>query len=424
MNTHNPQLAFQYEIRDKHTGKVKRTYNPPNPVDSGEVILNIEYKDGDGNILHTDRKPMKSFVSNFARILNYAYMAVDNKTGATSPNLLILTTSGGAGSAGTACHTMDVTEAALTDPSQSSYGTWIGDMDDDGGFGLTAEAGIGNVLAYDDYMLRRQILAASAGAGWDTFMEHRIVNVSISGNTLTISRKFQNDHASSTHSINEIGLVGKDNSGDYFLITRDVFQEEGNVDLAATKVLDVKYQFTITNASGLTKNWLRQLSSDLSGGNAKEQPKDINGSGYTVDFSTARTQKIMNAADNISTHGIVVGGNIDGVAGVKIAALSTDGFALSSPLVDTDIDYGPVTAIAMTQTNNYTTFGLYRDFENDRSDDKSVHITEAALYIYETSGTHYFMLARNVINNDPAEIVILKDEILRVKATWKFELEP
>lgn len=424
MNSHSPRLAIKAEIFDKK-GNLKRTYDIPNHTP--ESKLKLTHLDKDGNIVKTHQQPFKSFVSNFARILNNSFLNVDNSTSGASIDKIIEAVTGGATYLASASHLMAVNEGALTASAQTAYGIWIGDRDNASGLGLTSESGIAASEAFDNYMLRTLILAD--GGSPDTDMEYRAVSITLSGNEITIARRFQNDGASSVY-VNEIGLVAKSGS-DYFLIARDAITAgneslvvDYDFEIPAGDVFVVEYVFSINDISGFTKNYLRMIDSMFRGAAASSNPRDINGNYYSVNFTSARTQKDLLAAADADTHGIVIAGYAESdYEDQDPSPASTDSYKLSlAKLSDSEIDHGAVVPIGLTQENPgsgiiaYTQFGLYRDFENVGSE--RIHVLETALYMKEAAATHYYMISRSATGH----LIVDPGEILRLSKYFQYPL--
>jgi len=413
-----PHTIVEYELRDKN-GNIKRRYTPGMPkLKPDKMIINVLTKDG---IIKEHREqPFASFLANFTRMINYGWMAVINDTGATANNKIITHVTGGAGVLTDDLYQCDVTEAALAPAAPNVYGIMVGDMDNSTGLGLTVESGIGNVLHYDNYMLRTLLL--NDGGSPNTDLEHRAVNLSMPDeNTMLISRRFQNDSAANIY-VDECGLIGtEDDNDEEVMLARDILNEGADpayITIEATEILEISYTFTVSSTGGLTQNWLRYLSSLLGNAAPVSAMKNILNSAILANPSTARTDQDMAAAQNIDTHGIVIGGAVNSIPTAN--AFATDDFKVSSKLLDAEIDYGPMVAIAIDLQSSYTQFGMYRDFENPTTD--TVYVKDSGLYMKDASLTDYCMIARDVINVEPGYIQILPDEILRVKYYMKFNL--
>lgn len=429
MNSHNGRLAVKAEIFDKQ-GNLKRTYDIPKP--SADAKLRITHMDKDGNVKQVHEQPFRSFVSNFARVLNNSFFNIDNSTAGATIDKIIEAVTGGATNLAAATHLLEVDEGALTASAQTAFGIWVGDKDNTSGLGLTQESGIQASEAFDNYMLRALVLAD--GGSPDTGLEYRATTVTLSGNNITIARRFQNDSAVSIF-IDEIGLVAKSGT-DYFLIARDVVNIGNETvvldyqfEIPTTDVFVVEYVFSISDASEFTLNYLKMIDSMLRGTTASSNPRDVNGNYYAVNFCSARTQKDLLAAANAITHGIVISGYTEtnyenqgdgGPTNVNMYKL------VNTVLLDSELDYGAVTPITLTQVTPgggvipYTQIGAYRDFENVITE--RVHVYESALIIKEAAATHYYMIARTPFGSG-AGIVVDPGEILRISAYLQFPLQ-
>ncbi len=387
------------------------------------MIVNIMTKSG--IIKKQYRQPFASFLANFTRLINYGWMQIPNNTAGAANDKIIEHATGGVTSLTTDVFLADVTEATLGTSAANLYGIMIGDMDNTTGLGLTVESGIGNILHYNDWMLRALLTNDEivTPPTTKTDLETRATNLSMPDETtLVISRRFQNDSAADIY-IDECGLIGKSNGTEYILLARDILNavsEPAYITLESTEILEISYTFTVTNAGGLTSNWLKYLSSILADAVPVASMKDIvNSAQATADPSSAQTDQDMTAAQDDATHGIVVGGYITGGTPPSVVGFDTADYKVSEALDDDDIDYGPMVAIDIDLEAIYTQFGMYRDFENDN--DTTVFVFDSALYMKDASLTKYFMMARSVLPAD-GHITVLPDEILRVKKYMKFNL--
>ena len=409
MLSHKPILRVDYEILgEKPLGKIHI------PKKEDELIFKIFSKDG--KLESIKRYPMRSYLANFARLLNCIFLGVDNSTSGLAVDKIIKAVTGGATYAATPLIKADVTEVALTASAQTAYGIWAGDQDNESGLGLTIETGVTGVMAYNDYMLRAKLLAD--GGSPDTGLEYRGVNLSISGETITLSRRFQNDSLVDII-ISEVGVVGKSGT-DYFMLIRDFMNDaHESQTVETTKIIEIDYSFTIDSLSGWTKNYLRFLTSVLKAGNALEQVKDTLGSLYTVNFTSADDQARMDALAADDTFGIVIGGLR--TVPSTLVPLSTDGYRVDNKLTESDLAHGAVEPIALTTLNNNSSFGLQRDFENTGT--STYYVTNSGLYINEAAASHIYMLARTNVTNPLGYQQVNPGNILRVKYTLDFPLE-
>ena len=420
-----PHINTVYEIRDK-MGNVKRTYSDELPELKPDLVT-ISVLTKEGIIKKQIQQPFQSFLANFTRLINYGWMQVANNTAGATSDKIIEHATGGATDLTTDAFMADVKEAILAPAAPNLYGIMVGDMDNTTGLGLTVESGIGNQLHYNDWMLKTLLL--NDGGAPNTDLEHRVTNLSMpDDDTLVISRRFQNDSAADIY-VDECGLIGKSNGAEYILLARDLLPTGVTpvattqyVTVAATEILEVSYTFTVTDAGGLTSNWLKYLSSILGGAVPVSAMKDIvNSAQATADPSGVQTDQDMTAAQDDDTFGIVIGGYLsDSTVEPSISPFTTDDYKVGTKLADTQIDYGPMVAIDIDLETTYTQFGMYRDFENDNT--TTVYVQDSGLYMKDATLTKYFMMARSVVASDPALITVLPDEILRVKKYMKFNL--
>ncbi len=419
MKSHPLSTEVIYELYNKKGGDLIWQSNHRSEP-KAEITVKINNPGQREQIL---KFPFRSYVSNFSRVIQNGLLNIDNSTAGAAINKIIKTTTGGTTYPIAAIHTMAVNEAALSSPTQTNYGIWIGDGDNLSRLGLTIESGVTGVLAYNDYHLRGLILAD--GGSPDTNVVYGVTNVvmSNSDNTLSVSRRFVNNNASDIK-INEIGLVAKSGS-DYFLIARDIITplNYGVTTpyflLVAGGTVEVIYSFTITGVDGIMKNYLKWISSEFLAANAYSQVIDTGNTAQTINFSSARTQKDILAASGNALYGIRVGiatANIPATAN----ALTQNLYGVISPIghgsTAMTLDHGVVVPITMTQGDNTTVFGLYRDFENKYTETLS-GIWNTGLIIRQGIDPYtYYLIARDglsFIANGP--INVAPGQVLRVK---------
>lgn len=373
------------------------------------------------------RFPFRSFVSNFARVMNYAFMAIDNSTSGSAIDKVIKTTTGGVTYPAAAIHTMAVNEGELTSPTQSNYGIWIGDKANYSGLGLTVEAGIQGSLDYNNYMLRTVILAD--GGSPDTDVVYKATNVLLANadQSLIVKRRFANNGSGNIY-IDEIGMVGKSGT-DYFLLSRDTdlginSTTNQRFTLASGGVCEVSIEFPITSASGWTKNMLRWLSSEFVGGNAISQVRDIFGTVYTIDFTSARTQKAVNASADDSTYGLVLGGSlVDG----GLPVMTPDSYRLNQKIshgtANENLSHGAMVPVALEQADGKTTFGIQRDFERLANLDP-IYIRTSGLYVRQGAGSYlHFLFAWDYLGSITEGLALSAGQVLRTIYSFECPLE-
>ena len=427
MESHGLGVKTVYEIYNRKGGELIYS-NENNKVGKAEVQIKINNPGQSERIITF---PFRSYVSNFSRVLQYGLLAIDNSTAGAAIDKIIKTTTGGATYAAAEIQTMAVNEIALTGAAQTAYGIWIGDIDNLSGHGLTLEAGIGGSVAYNDYMLRGLLLAN--GGTPDTDINYLATNVTFSNsdNTLTVSRRFQNVSATIDTKITEIGLVGKSGT-DYFLLARDRVTDGTNAYflLSMGGTVEVSYIFTITDILGFTQNYLKMLSSEFLGANALSQVRDINNVAQTINFSSARTQKDLLAAATSDLYGILVGyqtGVFNTSAGTNTPyTVNTQSYNIGSKIshgvIVNTLYHGVVTAVVMEQTLNKTTFGLYRDFENQYTS-LQVPINNSGLVIRQgTSPYTYYLIATDYVPSIGNYLQVAPNQVLRVKYIFEAPL--
>ncbi len=418
-----PHLITEYEIRDK-SGNIKRTYPFEKPdLKPDKMIINIMTKGG--IIKKHIEQPFASWLANFTRLLNYCWMQIANNTGGSANDKIIEHLTGGVTSLTTDAFLADVTEAALGIAAVNVYGIMIGDMDNDTALGLTVESGIGNILHYNDWMLRALLTNDDVVTPptTKTDLETRATNLSMPDETtLVISRRFQNDSAVDIY-VNECGLIGKSNGAENILLARDILDDGGPatgvpITVEPTEIIEISYTFTVSSTGGLTSNWLKYLSSILGDAVPVSAMKDTSNSEQaTADPSGMQVDQNMIAAQDDDTFGIVVGGWLSDGTGVFADPFETSNYRLADKLADSEIDHGPMVSIDISLQSTYTQFGMYRDFENDNT--TTVYVVDSGLYMDDNTLTKRFLMARSV---PTSVITVLPDEILRVKKYMKFNL--
>lgn len=363
------------------------------------------------------RFPFRSYVSNFMRVLNYSFLEVDNSTSGLAINKIIKTTAGGATYCAAEIAAMAVNEGQIAHADATLFGIWIGDKYNTSRLGLTVETAIQEQIGYDNYRLRTLIIPD--GGSPDTNVVYGATNVLISNgdDTLTVKRRFNNTGAV-TISIDEIGLVGKSGS-DYFLLARDAVTNPGITGafaLVAGGTCEVSYTFSITNASGWTRNYLRMLSSEFVGGNTLSAARDINNTAYTVNFTGDRTTKDLLAAAENSNFGIVVGADTAPDANPMYDTSSINLLdRIAHGTAYGQLSYGPVLPIDLTQVNNNTIFGLRRDFERGNTVGTFYPHSSGLIIRAGTDPYIYFLLGYDYIPSAGTNLELLPGEILRVK---------
>jgi hypothetical protein len=432
MGPMKPHLITEYELYNRH-GQLTRRFSPAIPkLEPDMMIVNVMTKNG--IIKKQYKQPFASFVANFTRLINYGWMQVLNKVGASANDIIYTHVTGGATTLTADAYHAKVNEAALAPAAPNVYGIMVGDMDNTTGLGLTVEAGIGNVVQYTDYMLRTLLI--NDGGAPNTDLETRAVNISMPNETtLLISRRFQNDSAADIY-VDECCLVGTEtDNNEEFMLARDILGTSGpatglaNVPITveATEILEISYTFTVSETGGLTVNWLKYLSSLLGDAVPVSAMRDITNSAQAAaNPAGAQTDQDMTAAQDDDTFGIVIGGYISSDTSIPtVSAFTSADYQVTSKLLDTEIDYGPMVPIAIDLQSTYTQFGMYRDFENDNT--TTVYVVDSGLYMKDATLTKYFLMARSVapgtgVVGAPASITVLPDEILRVKKYMRFNI--
>ena len=403
---HSPLSVLEYEI----LGEEKRIYTSP----SFKALVEIKLKDKYGKEKLKRKQPFKSFVSNFAYILNYAFLnqSLTNKIKDTSN-----------ANATASTHTMDVTEAALTNAT-SEYGIWIGNVTNNPGTGLTGDltqdSNMGSDIGFSDYGLNTKIPADGDPLEVeDTDVVYYATTISFeSDGTLVINRSFANNRVNSIN-ISEVGLIGRTNNTEDVLLARDTINDgtQSYLEVPSSYVVDISYKFKVTSTNGFVNNFLSYLSSEFNGGDTVNSIKNSIGASQTVDFTTGRTSKDMLGGATNTEFGLLVGGYpSNGVQGTM--SLDKTRHNLQAKLDATYLTYGATTALNtsdLTFTSSASMFGVQRDFTNV-SETIGVNIYEAGLFIKHTSSTQYYMLSRLLTQGSGVPYITLQpNKILRLK---------
>lgn len=410
MKSHPLGLNVVYEVYNK--GKLRYSSNSKHSHDA-EIEVRINNPNCKEQVI---RFPFRSYVSNFSRVLNNAFLNIDNSTSGEGINKIIKTDIGGATYPASAIHTMAVNEGLLSGGAQTDFGIWIGDVYNQNSMGLTVDSIVNEPVQYNNHRLRTLILAD--GGTPDTNVSYGATNVLLSNgdDTLTVKRRFTNNNPTQIL-ISEIGMVAKSGS-DYFLIARDSpnLTENGHFTLLANGTCEVSYIFNITALSGWTRNYLRMLSSEFVANNALSAPKDIDNTAFTTNFSTARTQKDLLAAVNNANYGIGVGATIELAEYPSYNTLSEEIIDKVSEGSDRmQLVHSAVVPIALEQASSKTTFGLQRDFERVNQIGKMYVHSSGLLIRQGTNPYKYFLIAHDYIPSQNQKLEILPGEILRVK---------
>jgi len=415
MKSHPLGMTTKYELFEKGhlIDSIEKSRQP-----KAEIQLTINNPGQPKQVL---RFPFRSYTSNFCRVLNNAFLAVDDSTSGMAIDKVIKAVTGGITYPAAAIHTMAVNEGALTGAAQTAYGIWIGDPDNQSALGLTSESAIGGVTQYNNYMLRA--LLPAAGGTPETNLNYLATTVAFSNsdNTLTVSRRFQNTSSTVDIKIGEIGLVGKSGT-DYFLIARDIIQIPGirtkedytPYTLAALGTAQVDYIFTNDITTGWMQNYFKMLSSLFVASNALSQVRDLTNVAQTIDFSSARTQKDLLAGSTVDTFGIIPSSLTP-----NMNTYTTPSWKLTQqiPYSATGLGYSAVVPIVLTQSNNITQFGLYRDFEYLATSGYQ-NVGSSGLIIRQgTSPYTYYLIAVDSAGDNP--FTIKPNQILRI--TYLFQ---
>lgn len=396
MNSHAPQIRAEYEILNKKKTVIEY---PPMQAD---VVVKIKGKDGEKE----RRYPFKSFVYNIGHLFAYGFFGTANVN-------LLKQTSGAAASAGST-YKMKATEAAIADASDSVMGIWIGDINNNSGLSITA-AGVAGTIQYTDHTLYRKIINDGGSPDTDTNYEACTVT-SVDAYTIKVSRNFTVSRVAGLK-ISEVGLV-VDNGTNKIMVCRDVLVDDAlgtaYVSVANGEIITIEYRFTIGSTSGYTTQFLNVFRSLLT--ETAISSTNTAASTASVDFTAARTNIDAAPATVLATtvtHGILIGGTVS-AAPVTNPTLSVGSYVLTNPLSNAQCTTSALTAIGIAYASGQTTFGCYRDFTNDTTN--NVYVNEAALYLKHATLTEYFMPVRTLVTNGSLPYQLVQPgETLRIK---------
>jgi len=392
-NCHKPELLAEFTILDKD-GNVKSQDSENYNIPGMEYTLDLEVRNPDGTVDQHVKVPFRSFVANFAHILNYAFAAVANST-------LIKLTSGSNPAAD--IFIADCEAASTADTNGIFIGT--------NSVAAASPGGATNV-AYGDFNLRSKI-AHGTSAGQ---MEYGACTASawvLGGSSFTFTRTFINSSGASII-VKEVGLVGA-SSTDYTLVARDTLDPSSTtttlVDLAVTvatgQTLSVTY--TIGTGTGYTYNWLGLVYSLLTASAATILGM-VAGGAVSTNFSSDVTYCRCNPAAATTTHGIIVGTSAGPRSNLSLITQNT---TLTHSAHTTFATEAATSTGVSVITTYYAQSYLQRDFTNE---------TGALVTVRETglaaAGNSVKTLLANVAPT--TQYALQNLETLRVKFTLRY----
>lgn len=407
---HAPRILTEWEILNRSNLGRTSSILPP-----FRAKLIASFRDANGNLKREAEIPFKSFVSNFARILNFGFFNVYNT--ADGETIDQITTASGtvAASSVSGVHTYDVLEGQKT--ADTGYGIWIGKTNgvyNSNGDTVTTSA-VGIHPSYDDYTLSGLISPTATIIYGATSMSNP------NSSTLRVTRRFTNNTAYTIY-VDEVGLLG--NSGlENVLLARDRVQDGlGNFHIAIPpgEIVDFTYVFTVTAESGYVSNFLQFMSSDMRDSTPIGSIYDTDGTVRTPDFTTGRSKKNLLATANDDNFGLLIGGRFNTLPTFP-PPLSATSYKLNNQLTDTYMDHSAVSALGLEKTDGSTIFGLYRDFENVQ--DYNIYLNEYGIVIND--GTYNYLLARARLSSSGSDYITVEpDQIFRLKTYFKFPVNP
>lgn len=417
---HGIQLGWEVDILDKNGRLRQKIAN--NEVIDYKYSVETTIKDKDGNIIDKDSFPFQSFNYNFLYLMAYNLVGTDNAT-------TIKTTSNGADPSAT-CSTADVLAAATAD----TYGIQVGLNDYTSGYNPAIAVSGSSV---GSWALRHKI-AHGTTSGQLSYGAVTADSLDLSGGITSFSRSFTNSSGSSI-TVAEVGLVGKDNTSDYYLIARDT-QEKDLTNISKTvadgQTLIVSYKMSIKSifqatesswASCFTDNLLRMLKSNLQ--NSAEYITKPDGLTTSLDFGANPEYMSVLATSGESTYGIMIAGAINSSSSVIALPLPvhTSDYTTSYKLSTSQFSYGTSTSTVIDQnqvsvmnpreltgsspwTVSTIRCGVQRDFQSLLTD--PVALLKIYLLSAGSSSSTRFMIGTIMMN---AGTIIDVSETVRVK---------
>jgi len=361
-------------------------------------IVKLIHKNKEGNILGVKVFPFKSFVANFARVLAGNLLEVDNNTTSTESYMKIKDADNTALT--NSCFSMNVLEGAM--PDTPLYGIQVGNT-------LTTDSyfnsNILGSISDTDYDMRNMYDGLV-----DSLVSYSATTSTLSGNTITITRRIENINTSSIQ-INEVGLfqkfVDSGTTDKYIMIARDIIEP---ITMAYEDLVDISYSLSVTNESSFTSQFLGMLQSMLAG--TSTTVRDTTGTTTSKDFDdTSRVISLMALATD-DNYGLLVGGqNRDVIRYTNYTLedkISHSGSGLS---------YGAVNAVSLVydSSTGVMRFGVKRDFENLSS--LPITIGEIGVVGKHIATSTYYLLQRVTTNK-----VIEAGKVYRCTVSMEFPI--
>lgn len=389
MKDHSPIFETNYE-HIKKNGQISRSRKKENMYN---VNLSLEIDDNGTKTIY--QIPFKSYLKNFGYLLSNILFATTNQLKGTNATL----SEAGADK----CL---VTEPEMTTTTDSSYGIWVGDLNQlsETSTAYVSVPAVTSILNYNDYTLRNKIRANAS------VMKYGDTNVTMpTADTVRVSRKFTNNSTTSLY-ISEIGLVGKHvgSTTTYAMIARDGFNDGTNlyVKVDSGAMVTINYDFTATQNSHVTNNWVGMLSSIFNGSTSMNTLTAVDGTTSNVNVNSGF--EIRNDYCCFA-----LGGSTTTPQTQTISTL-INSYKLENSFDDTQITKSAQTVINVTTGSGKTTFGVMADFENITT--SNCYINEMGLTVHTPSND--FLLRRDQISDvtSPYYKILGSGDILRITA--------
>ncbi|HNW88149.1 MAG TPA: hypothetical protein PKN48_00670 [Bacteroidales bacterium] len=318
------------------------------PIKENEAYVTRSLIDGAGNIIATEKNPMRSFVYNFTKFL-YGAMTGESQT--------FIYTSGADG----VVHPKYI-DVVTVDTTNANHGIWVGEDDGDA-----------VPLSPDNFTLGDRILHGESTGE----LSHD--SGTVSDSTLDVQKYYVrlgrriNNYTAAVIEVKEIGIVGLGSDAKYILYIRDLFDDTGSPllkEIPINNSLYITYDFYIVKDSGYTKNIVKILEA-LFSADKDVALLDIDGTEITAASTDVINEMLLcNVASGEDNYGIVIG---NGVGDTDF-----DSLGLISKILNGDLLYGDMVLTAPSHQSGQQQFKLSRVFTNNTG--STISTSEIALY--------------------------------------------
>jgi hypothetical protein len=224
--------------------QIINTIESPHEIETTDDTIDFLVREANGVILQKETIPFRSFTRNFTSILDSGFDNASSTPGTQSNNTKASIAGGGM---------FGVSASA----AQDTFGILVGTSSVE--------------MNYMDYKLLGKCVNGNAINDLNKlyYLSHESAVTITTGSLLgtSIKRSFINFSTSSV-TILESGLMNRNASGVYYLMTRDVVQNDGsaiNVVVTPDSTLDVLYNFYFDTTQGWLYNWVLIFGASLSG---------------------------------------------------------------------------------------------------------------------------------------------------------------